>query len=64
MNENFRISIRRQQVRVCVDKTQTETVSNPFSKQPEFIALQGAIHDFTNLKQDFNLKGGKIESLD
>ena len=43
MNENFRISIRRQQVRVFVNKTQTETVSNPFNLQSEFTALQGAI---------------------
>ena len=28
-------------------KTRTETVSNPFNKQPELTALQGAIHDFT-----------------
>ena len=33
----------------------TETVSGYylFNKQPEFTAVQGTIHDFTNLKQDF-----------
>ena len=45
-------SLCRQQVRVFVNKTRTETVSNPFNEQPELIALQGAIHDFNNLKQE------------
>ena len=28
-------------------------LSLTFNKQPEFTALGGAIHDFTNLKQEF-----------
>ena len=31
-------SLCRQHVRVFVNKTRTETVSNPFNKQPEFTA--------------------------
>ena len=41
-----------EQVGVFVNKPRTE-VTNPFNMQSEFIALQGAIHDFTNLKQEF-----------
>ena len=40
-------------MRVFVNKQRTKTVSNPFNNQPEFTALQGAIHAFPNLKQDF-----------
>ena len=40
-----------------VNKTWTElqkqSPANLFNKQPEFTAVQGTIHDFTNLKQDF-----------
>ena len=45
-------SLSGQQVRLFVNKTQTETVSNPFYKQLEFTALQGTINDFTSLKQE------------
>ena len=31
--------------------------SNPFNMKSEFTALQGAIHDFTNLKQEFKQTG-------
>ena len=52
-------SLCRQQVRVLVNKTRTEAVYNPFNKQPELTAFQGAIrhlYDFTILKQDFEKK--------
>ena len=38
------------------NKTRTETVYNSFNKQPKFTALQGTIHNFTYLKQDFKKK--------
>ena len=50
----WRDSLCRQQVRMRVLQTKHELkVTNPCNMQSESTALQGAIHDLTNLKQEF-----------